>query len=159
MTKTSTVLAVLITASAAGRAQVPAQSAPISGVAYRVTYKKETAASRIVRSEMSFDVAGPAPVVLSLPSWTPGEYEIHNFARNISSFAAKQGGRTSFGKRRIPTRGAFTPSAPDGSPSRSIIRRIRSTTARAGAGRTFCSSTEQTSFSIPRGRAPTSMPA
>jgi predicted metalloprotease with PDZ domain len=85
--------AALSAASAPAGAQVPTQSAPISGVAYRVTYTSQSAADRLVPTEMSFDVAGTAPVVLSLPSWTPGEYEIYNFARNISSFAAREAGK------------------------------------------------------------------
>jgi predicted metalloprotease with PDZ domain len=36
--------------------------------------------------------AGPAPVILSLPAWTPGSYSINNFARNVSKFAAEQSG-------------------------------------------------------------------
>ncbi len=31
-------------------------------------------------------------MLLSLPSWTPGAYEVSNFARRVSSFAAAQGG-------------------------------------------------------------------
>ncbi len=37
---------------------------------------------------MSFDVAGPGPVLLSLPAWTPGAYEIGNFARSVVGFTA-----------------------------------------------------------------------
>lgn len=67
-------------------------STPIARVAYKVTFTKASAASRVVTSEMSFDVSGTAPVLLSLPSWTPGEYEIMDFARNVSSFAASESG-------------------------------------------------------------------
>jgi predicted metalloprotease with PDZ domain len=35
---------------------------------------------------MSFDVKGPGEVVLSLPSWTPGAYEVSNYARYVSLF-------------------------------------------------------------------------
>ena len=41
---------------------------------------------------MSFDVADNAPVLLSLPAWTPGAYEISNFARWVSAFRPEQGG-------------------------------------------------------------------
>ncbi|MBA3342268.1 MAG: M61 family metallopeptidase [Gemmatimonadaceae bacterium] len=90
MRKSSILSAAVVAVASVASAQAPTQSAPITGVAYRVTYNKETSASRVILTEMSFDVSSPAPVVLSLPSWTPGEYEIHNFARNISSFAARQ---------------------------------------------------------------------
>ncbi len=93
MRKSSILSAAVVAVASVAAAQAPMQSAPVTGVAYRVTYNKETAASRLIPTEMSFDVAGPAPVVLSLPSWTPGEYEIYNFARNISSFAASQAGK------------------------------------------------------------------
>jgi predicted metalloprotease with PDZ domain len=37
---------------------------------------------------MSFDVASDAPVVLSIPAWTPGAYEISYFARDVIGFDA-----------------------------------------------------------------------
>ena len=43
---------------------------------------------------MTFTVGGSAPVILSLPSWTPGAYEISNFARNISGFSAEEAGNS-----------------------------------------------------------------
>ena len=82
--------ALFVAAYATAAAQMPTQSAPISGVEYHVTYNKATAATRTIPTEMSFDVSGTAPVVLSLPAWTPGEYEISNFARNVASFSAAE---------------------------------------------------------------------
>lgn len=66
--------------------------APISNIVYAVTYNSRSAASRVVSSEMSFDVPGEGAVLLSLPAWTPGEYEIQNFARNVLSFSASESG-------------------------------------------------------------------
>jgi predicted metalloprotease with PDZ domain len=40
---------------------------------------------------MSFDVTGTAPVLLSLPAWNPGAYEISNFARWVVGFRAAAG--------------------------------------------------------------------
>src|SRR5687768_17698893 len=37
---------------------------------------------------MRFDVARAGPVLLSLPSWTPGAYELSNYARKVSKFSA-----------------------------------------------------------------------
>jgi predicted metalloprotease with PDZ domain len=72
---------------------VAEQSAAISGVRYEVTFDRTTAPTRTLRVAMTFDVTGQAPVLLSLPAWTPGAYEISNFARWVSSFAATSGGR------------------------------------------------------------------
>jgi predicted metalloprotease with PDZ domain len=74
-------------------AQAAVQSAPISGVRYEVTFDPSTAATRTLRVGMTFDVTGPGPVLLSLPAWTPGAYEISNFARWVSNFAATSAGR------------------------------------------------------------------
>jgi predicted metalloprotease with PDZ domain len=41
---------------------------------------------------MTFTVGGNAPVFLSLPAWTPGAYEITNFARNVTNFSAEEAG-------------------------------------------------------------------
>ena len=40
---------------------------------------------------MSFDVGGTGPVLLSLPAWTPGAYEISNFARWVVNFSPRVG--------------------------------------------------------------------
>jgi predicted metalloprotease with PDZ domain len=87
--------ALLVSLSPYGRlsAQTAAQSAPISGVRYEVTFDPSTAATRTLRVGMTFDVTGSGPVLLSLPAWTPGAYEISNFARWVSNFAATSGGR------------------------------------------------------------------
>ena len=42
---------------------------------------------------MSFDVGGTGPVLLSLPAWTPGAYEISNFARWVVSFSPVSAGQ------------------------------------------------------------------
>lgn len=72
--------------------QSTATSAPITGVSYEVTFTRANAERRLVSSVMSFTVGGTAPVILSLPAWTPGAYEISNFARNISAFSAEESG-------------------------------------------------------------------
>ena len=63
-------------------------SAPIADVRYDVTFDAASALARTLRVEMSFTVAGRDPVLLSLPAWTPGAYEITGFARWLSGFAA-----------------------------------------------------------------------
>jgi predicted metalloprotease with PDZ domain len=85
---------------AAGRAPLAAQrstadsavSAPVSDMRYEVTVDAAALATRRLRVATSFTVSGASPVVLSLPAWTPGAYEISNFANRVIGFAATQGG-------------------------------------------------------------------
>ena len=72
-------------------AQQPA-SAPISAVRYEVTADKAALAKRQLDVTMSFDVTDASVVLLSLPAWTPGAYEISNFARWVRGFHATQDG-------------------------------------------------------------------
>jgi predicted metalloprotease with PDZ domain len=72
--------------------QSPATSAPLADIRYEVTFTRPNAESRSVSSAMTFTVGGNAPVILSLPAWTPGAYEIDNFARNVSNFSAEEVG-------------------------------------------------------------------
>lgn len=66
-------------------------SAPVSDVRYEVTFDSASAAARTLRIAMSFDVAGTDDVLLSLPAWTPGAYELSWFARWVSNFSASMG--------------------------------------------------------------------
>ena len=61
-------------------------SAPISNIQYDITFTRATAANRSLHVAMQFDVAGAGDVVLSLPAWTPGAYEMTWFAKWVSSF-------------------------------------------------------------------------
>lgn len=64
-------------------------SAPISDIRYEVTFNPALAAQRLLGVKMQFNVQGTNDaVLLSLPAWTPGAYEISNFARNVWNFAA-----------------------------------------------------------------------
>ncbi len=69
------------------------RSAPISDVRYDVTFDSATARTRQLKVTMSFRTAGTEPVLLSLPAWTPGAYELSFFARNVENFAATAGNR------------------------------------------------------------------
>ncbi|HUR94216.1 MAG TPA: PDZ domain-containing protein [Gemmatimonadales bacterium] len=89
---------VMLTGLAAGplRAQQAApapRSAPLANVRYEVSFDSTTAVTRTLKVAMSFDVAGPGPVLLSFPAWTPGAYELTYFARWVSSFTAMAGDR------------------------------------------------------------------
>ena len=72
--------------------QAPAaRSAPISDVQYTVTFDSTAAAARDLQVAMRFQTAGADPVLLSLPDWTPGAYEITYFARDVERFTATSG--------------------------------------------------------------------
>ena len=82
----------LASSLALGAQSAPMTSAPISGITYAVTANKPALAARRLGVVMSFDVADSASVLLSLPAWTPGAYEISNFARWVSGFRPTEGG-------------------------------------------------------------------
>jgi len=75
------------------QAQSPTGSAAISEVRYEVTFDSATAETRQIRVRMTFRTSGTEPVVLSLPAWTPGAYELSYFARNVLDFTATAGDR------------------------------------------------------------------
>jgi len=67
-------------------------SAPIRDVRYDVTFTKAHAQAKLVEVAMTFSTTGSAPVLLSLPAWTPGAYEITNYARWVTAFSATADG-------------------------------------------------------------------
>ena len=72
----------------------PTRSAPLTDVRYTLTFLAAEGVDRSVDVTMTFGVAGKDAVVLSLPVWTPGSYEVSNYARFVSKFAAVSRGRT-----------------------------------------------------------------
>ncbi|HEY7877311.1 MAG TPA: PDZ domain-containing protein [Gemmatimonadaceae bacterium] len=79
--------------SVTGAPPVPLASAPITDVSYLVSFDSANARQRKLHVEMSFSVPGSgAPVLLSLPAWTPGAYEIAYFSRAVIGFAAVSNG-------------------------------------------------------------------
>jgi len=87
------VLGALVSPSGAF-AQGAATSAPLTNIRYEVTFTRANGVRRQVTSTMTFTVGGTAAVLLSLPKWTPGAYEIDNFARDVSNFSAEQSGNS-----------------------------------------------------------------
>ncbi len=83
-------LALLVLTAAGPAAPV---SAPVTNIHYDVTFTRETAARRSLKIAMTMDVTGSGDVLLSLPSWTPGAYEVTNFARWVSSFTPTAAGK------------------------------------------------------------------
>jgi predicted metalloprotease with PDZ domain len=89
--------ALLIPLAATAQQERPApavaRSAPVTNIRYELTFDSATAARRTVRVAASYDVTGPGPLLLSFPAWTPGSYEIANFARWATVFTATAGGK------------------------------------------------------------------
>ena len=116
----STAVVLLLAGAVTAGAQVSARdaapalrSAPISNIRYEVTFDRSTAVARRIRVATTFDVDSSGPVLLSLPAWTPGAYEISNFARWVTDFGARGPGGVAldwdhldFDTWRIDTRGA-----------------------------------------------------
>jgi len=84
----SLVLFSLTLASVAGAQSE--RSIPVKTIEYQVTFDSSTAESRIIKVGMSFTTSGQGSVLLSLPEWTPGAYEVGNFARFINEFSASE---------------------------------------------------------------------
>ncbi|HZJ01988.1 MAG TPA: PDZ domain-containing protein [Gemmatimonadaceae bacterium] len=84
----SFVIPMLLFAGAAG-AQAEG-SIPVRDIEYQVTFDSATADLRIIKVGMTFNATAPGAVLLSLPEWTPGAYEVSNFARFINDFSAAQ---------------------------------------------------------------------
>jgi predicted metalloprotease with PDZ domain len=67
-------------------------SAAVSNLHYDVRAQRADLAVRRLHVTTTFDVSDGGAVVLSLPAWTPGAYEISNFAKWVSGFGATQNG-------------------------------------------------------------------
>jgi predicted metalloprotease with PDZ domain len=77
---------------AALMAQTLGVSAPITDVHYDVTADSAAVGSQHLGVSMTFRVASTQPVVLALPSWSPGHYEILWFAGRVSQFRPESNG-------------------------------------------------------------------
>jgi predicted metalloprotease with PDZ domain len=74
-------------ARVAAAQMAPALSAPVSDIRYDVTADSAAAASRRLLVVTTVTMAGPGPLVLALPAWTPGAYELSWFSRWVTGFA------------------------------------------------------------------------
>jgi len=82
----------VLAAAALPTAVAAQQSAPVSDLRYQIAFTSATAQAKSLTVTTRFQVDGAAPVLLSLPSWTPGAYEVSNFARRINNFAVTEAG-------------------------------------------------------------------
>lgn len=115
MTRALTTIALLSSVVHSAYAQAkPQLSAPITDVSYEITADSAAVGKRQLTVSMSFQVASNAPVLLSLPAWSPGHYVLLWFARRVSSFAAQSDGvpldwrKTDFQTWEIKPRSAGT---------------------------------------------------
>ena len=83
---------VLVAAACTPLAHAQPVSAPVSNMAYEVRADAASLAHRTLGVTTTFDVVDNAVVLLSLPAWTPGAYEISNFARWVANFSVTEGG-------------------------------------------------------------------
>jgi predicted metalloprotease with PDZ domain len=65
----------------------------VRDIRYELEFDSASARHRTVRVAMRFDAAGAAPVLLSIPAWTPGAYEMTYYARKVSAFSATSDGK------------------------------------------------------------------
>jgi predicted metalloprotease with PDZ domain len=71
----------------------PPAAPAVHDIEYELTFDRGTAPARQLGVAMRFTVDAAGPVELSLPAWTPGAYEISNYARQVSLFGAAQSGQ------------------------------------------------------------------
>jgi predicted metalloprotease with PDZ domain len=64
----------------------------VTNIRYELTFDSTTARRRSLSVAMHFDVDAAGLVLLSIPAWTPGAYELSNYARNVSAFKAQSRG-------------------------------------------------------------------
>jgi hypothetical protein len=154
-----------LTATALGAQLTPATpitrtatSATVTNIRYEVAFTRESAERRLARVTMRFvPDASTEPVLLSLPAWTPGAYEISNFARWISGFSATANGRELSWDKIDHDTWRIRRAGP--TPEITVAFDYRADTldnAMAWRVPIFCSSTGRTSFSIPKGAGWTS---
>ena len=82
----------VVSVASDARAQTARISAPITDIRYEITADSASVGRRQLGVSMSFQVASTAPVILSLPAWSPGHYTVLWFARRVSDFAATMNG-------------------------------------------------------------------
>ena len=90
---TAAVGALCLTAAIPAKAQTLRTSAPVTNVRYEVIADSAAVGRRQLGVVMSFQVASAAPVVLAVPSWSPGHYVLDRFARRVSKFNPSANGQ------------------------------------------------------------------
>ncbi len=78
---------------ARGSAVDATTSAPVTDLRYEVTFNRQTSPRRMLHLNTTFATPGKDAVHLSLPAWTPGAYEITNYARGVQNFGVTADGK------------------------------------------------------------------
>ncbi len=91
MSVKSIIIAVLALAASTPLSAQQQASIPLSRIHYEVTLDSANAGTRTISVGMTFSTSSAGNVLLSLPAWTPGAYEISNYARFVSDFGAMSG--------------------------------------------------------------------
>lgn len=73
------------------KAMLAQATVPVSNIRYDVRFDTVTAQSRTIAVGMTFSAARAGEVQVSLPAWTPGAYELGNYARFVNRFSATSG--------------------------------------------------------------------
>ena len=132
----------------------PRRSAPLTNIRYGVTFDSTTARTRTLHGDDGVRRHRQRPVLLSLPAWTPGAYEMSDFASWSSASRPPPAARRSAGTSSTTTPGASQPDgARHGERGLRLSSPTRSTTRWRGRSPTSRSSTAPTSSSIPRDAA------
>ena len=147
-------LPALAAAQYANRPMSDSVSAPIRDVRYDVTFMRvERRNSGRSTSRCRSRPPGTSPVLLSLPAWTPGAYEISNFSRWVVELRGDAAtANRSPGTSSTTTRGAFAPPAPRRCASAFATSPTRSTTQWPGRSRDFLLFNGTNLFFYPEGQ-------
>lgn len=78
------------------------RSVPLEGLRYEIVAGREQLAASRVDVILRFTAREPGAVLLSMAAWTPGSYEIENYARAVSDVAAEAAGQPLRWDKRDP---------------------------------------------------------
>jgi len=85
-------------------------AAPLAAQTVRYEVAVTAPALHLYHVTAEFPATGKDTLYLSLPAWSPGAYEIQNYARYVRGFgAASAAGQPLFGIGSTRTRGASSP--------------------------------------------------
>lgn len=68
----------------------PARSLAVEGLQYQLTLGPAQVAERVIDVQVSLRVREAGALLLSMAAWTPGSYELADYARGLSGFSAAQ---------------------------------------------------------------------
>lgn len=87
----------------------PPRSAPVSNLRYELTLGPAQAVDGVIDVQVSLSLAEKGPLLLSMAAWTPGSYEIADYARGVSDFSATQDGQALIWDKLDPDTWRITP--------------------------------------------------